>query len=276
METRILPDPARTAQMNATLLRESFLVDGLFVPGEVRLVYTFLDRMIVGSVVPNGERLELASGKELASEYFAQRREVGILNLGSQGTVFVDEQAFKMSNRDGLYVGRGAKQIAFESTRAEDPARFYLASLPAHASYPSIHIGADQTDRLELGFAKRANQRTIHKYIHTGGVQSCQLVMGITTLTEGSVWNTMPTHTHPRRVEAYLYFDLSPDAVLFHFMGHPDETRHLVVRDGQVALSPSWSIHSGCGTSNYSFVWAMGGENQQFDDMDVVEMDELR
>lgn len=276
METRPLPDPVRTAQMNTAQLRESFLVDGLFAPGETRLVYTFLDRMIVGSVVPTVNRLELTGGKELASEHFAERREVGVLNLGSHGTVYVNGHTYEMSPRDGLYIGRGAKQISFESAGAESPAKFYLASFPAHASHANQHIAATQTEPLELGSDEKANRRTIYKYIHTGGVQSCQLVMGITTLAEGSVWNTMPTHTHPRRVEAYLYFDMAPDEVLFHLMGKPGETRHLVVRNEQVALSPSWSIHSGCGTSNYSFAWAMGGENQQFDDMDAVSMDELK
>lgn len=276
METRILPDLVRTARMDTAELRESFLVDGLFVPGEVRLAYTFLDRMIVGSVVPTGKPLELTGGKELASDHFAERRELGVLNLGPPGTVIVDGHPIGLSTRDGLYIGRGAKQIAFESTRAEDPARFYLASLPAHASYPTTHIPSDNTNPIELGSAEEANRRTIHKYIHGGGARSCQLVMGITALAKGSVWNTMPAHTHPRRVEAYLYFDLAEGAVVFHYMGQPDETRHLVVRNGQAVLSPSWSIHSGCGTSNYSFAWAMGGENQQFDDMDAVDMDELR
>lgn len=276
MEKRILADPVRTSRMNTAELRESFLVDSLFVPGELRLVYTFLDRMIVGSVVPTDEPLELTGGKELASDHFAERRELGVLNLGSPGTIVVDGHPIGLSVRDGLYIGRGAKQIAFESASAEDPARFYLASLPAHTSYPTTHIPSDNTDPIELGSAEQANQRTIYKYIHSGGARSCQLVMGITTLAQGSVWNTMPTHTHPRRVEVYLYFDLAEDAVVFHYMGQPDETRHVVVRDGQAVLSPSWSIHSGCGTNNYSFAWAMGGENQQFDDMDAVGMDELK
>lgn len=276
METRILPDPVRAARMDATKLRESFLVDGLFAPGKMRLVYTLLDRMIVGSIVPAGERMELSGGKELASDYFAQRREVGMINLGSPGSVVVDGEAYAMSARDGLYIGRGAREIALESARGEAPARFYLVSLPAHASHPTTHVTAQQTEPLEVGSADQANRRTIYKYVHPGGVRSCQLVMGITTLAEGSVWNTMPTHTHARRAEAYLYFDLAPGAIVFHYMGEPHETRHLTVREGQAVLSPSWSIHSGCGTSNYSLVWAMGGENQQFDDMDIVGMDELK
>lgn len=276
IQTRILPDPAGTAGMNTTALRASFLVEGLFKRGEARLVYTSLDRMIVGSVVPGGEPLELTGGKELASRQFAERREVGVLNLGAPGRVAVDGQTFAMSPRDGLYIGRGAGRIAFESDRAGDPARFYVVSLPAHTSYPTVCIERDQANPVQLGSAAGASRRTIYQYIHSGGVQSCQLVMGITSLAEGSVWNTMPAHTHPRRVEAYLYFDTASDGVVFHLMGSPDETRHLVVRDGEAVLSPSWSIHSGCGTGSYSFVWAMGGENQDFNDMDAVGMDELR
>ncbi len=276
METRILPDPVRARQMNSAELRESFLVDGLFTPGETRLVYTSLDRMIVGSVVPLGEHLELTAAEELASEYFTQRREVGVFNLGSPGTVIADDRVYRLPARDGLYIGRGTKRIAFESDQGDDPARFYIVSLPAHAHYPTTQITPGTVEPLELGSTENASQRTIHKYIAPGGARSCQLVMGVTTLAPGNVWNTMPAHTHPRRVEAYLYFDLPPEAVVFHYLGRPDETRHLAVRDAQAVLSPSWSIHSGCGTSSYSFVWAMGGENQAFDDMDAVAMDQLR
>ena len=276
METRILSDPIRTARMDSAELRESFLLDRLFAPGEVRLVYTFLDRMIVGSVVPTGQQLKLTGGKELATDDFAQRREVGVINLGPPGSVIVDGHDYALSDRDGLYIGRGAKEIAFESQSSENAAQFYVISLPAHASYPTTHVTPEMAETVELGSAEQANRRTIHKYVYPGGPRSCQLVMGVTTLAEGSVWNTMPAHTHPRRVEAYLYFDLAPEAAVFHFLGRPQQTRHVVVRNQQAVLSPSWSIHSGCGTSDYSFVWAMGGENQLFDDMDMVEVDELR
>lgn len=276
IETRILPDPVRTKRMNSTELRASFLIDGLFVPGQVRLVYTLLDRMIVGSAVPTGEPLELVGCKELASEHFAQRREVGLLNLGGPGIVTVDGQEYRLQNRDGLYVGRGAKRFAMASDRPDNPARYFISSVPAHADYPTTPIKPADAEPLELGDQSRANRRTVHKYIHASGVQSCQLVLGTGTLAAGSVWNTMPPHLHPRRIEAYLYFDLGDDEVVFHYMGQPDETKHLVVRNGQVVLSPSWSIHSGCGTTNYSFVWAMAGENQDFNDMDPIGMDELR
>lgn len=276
IETRILPDPVRTERLKSSELREGFLVEGLFEPGEARLVYTTLDRMIVGSAVPTVEPIELIGCKELASRQFARRREVGVINLGRPGSVEVDGQEFAVSSRGGLYIGRGAGQISFRSHDSDDPALFYLVSFPAHRTYPTMPIGAEETEVVELGSPEGANRRTIRKYIHGGGVRSCQLVMGITSLAEGSVWNTMPTHTHPRRVEAYLYFDMGEDDVLFHYLGQPDQTRHLVVRNGQVALSPSWSIHCGCGTKSYSFAWAMGGENQEFDDMDAVAMEDLR
>jgi len=276
MESRILPDPVRTERLNSSELRESFLVEGLFEPGEARLVYTTLDRMIVGSAVPTAEPIELIGCKELASQQFAQRREVGVINLGSPGSVEVDGQEFAMPSRGGLYIGRGAGQISFRSDELDDPALFYLVSFPAHRTYPTMPIGAEEAEVVKLGSPDGANRRTIRKYIHDGGVRSCQLVMGITSLAEGSVWNTMPAHTHPRRVEAYLYFDMGDDDVLFHYLGQPDQTRHLVVRNGQATLSPSWSIHCGCGTKSYSFAWAMGGENQKFDDMDAVTMEDLR
>ena len=276
LETRILPDPVRTQRMSSAELREGFLIDGLFIPGRVRLVYTFLDRMVVGSAVPAAEPLKLVGCKELAAEHFAQRREVGLLNLGGPGSVTVDGQAYPLENRDGLYIGRGAESIALASDRPDDPARYFIASLPAHARYPTTPIKRADTETLDLGDQNGANQRTVHKYIHASGVRSCQLVMGTATLAAGNVWITMPPHTHPRRVETYLYFDLPDEEVVFHYLGRPDETRHLVVRDGQAALSPSWSIHSGCGTTNYSLAWAMGGENQEFNDMDPVAMDELR
>jgi len=276
IQTRILPDPAGMARMDTKELRARFLVEGLFKPDEATLVYTSLDRMIVGSVVPDRVPLELTGGQQLASKQFAERREVGVVNIGSPGRVTVDGQTYAMSTRDGLYIGRGAERITFGSDRVGDPARFYVVSLPAHTSYPTARIEHDHADPVQLGSVAGASRRTIYKYIHSGGVESCQLVMGITSLAERSVWNTMPAHTHPRRVEAYLYFDMAPDGVVFHLLGPPDETRHLVVRNGEAVLSPSWSIHSGCGTSSYSFVWAMGGENQEFNDMDGVRMDELR
>jgi 4-deoxy-L-threo-5-hexosulose-uronate ketol-isomerase len=231
--------------------------------------------MIVGSAVPANKMLLLEAGKELAADYFAERREIGIINVGQTGTVQVDELAYQLGNRDALYVGRGAQSVSFASEDRADPARFYIVSLPAHTAYPTTLIPRNSANQLALGSDKDSNRRIIHQYIHQGGVQSCQLVMGCTELFEGNVWNTMPAHTHERRSEVYLYFDLSDDAVVFHLMGQPQETRHIVARNEQVAISPSWSIHAGSGTQNYCFVWAMGGENQRFDDMDAVRLSDL-
>jgi 4-deoxy-L-threo-5-hexosulose-uronate ketol-isomerase len=231
--------------------------------------------MIVGSAVPTRQPLVLEAGAELRADYFAERREVGVINIGGQGSITVDGQAYAMGRREMLYIGRGSREIAFASEDAGRPARFYLVSLPAHRQHPTVHIPQSQANRIDLGSSATSNVRTIFQFIHEGGVQSCQLVMGFTELASGSIWNTMPAHTHERRSEVYMYFDVAGDNVVFHFMGHPQETRHIVVRDGQVAISPSWSIHAGAGTSNYCFVWAMGGENQAFTDMDPAPLGEL-
>jgi 4-deoxy-L-threo-5-hexosulose-uronate ketol-isomerase len=229
--------------------------------------------MIVGSAVPTSQPLRLEAGTELRAEYFAERREIGVFNIGDQGSITVDGQEYGMAHRDMLYIGRGSKEITFSSVDANHPVRFYFVSLPAHKEYPTTHVTLDQANRVDLGSREAANERTIFQYIHENGVPSCQLVMGFTELVSGSVWNTMPAHTHERRSEVYMYFNLADDNVVFHLMGDPQETRHIVVRDGQAAISPSWSIHAGAGTSNYCFVWVMGGENQTFNDMDIVSMD---
>jgi 4-deoxy-L-threo-5-hexosulose-uronate ketol-isomerase len=275
MEVRYAPDPKHFERMNTAEVRQSFLVDDLFVPGELKLVYSDIDRLVIGSVVPTTTALSLEAGPELAADYFAQRREIGVFNIGGPGTVGVDGEAYPMANKEVLYIGRGSQAIEFSTLDADDPARFYLISLPAHTSHPTQHAGPDAAAPVHLGSQAEANQRTIYKYIHPQGIHSCQLVMGFTELTEGSIWNTMAAHTHERRSEVYMYFDLKSDAVVFHLMGSPHETRHIVVRDGQAVISPSWSIHAGAGTSNYCFVWAMGGENQEFTDMDAVGMGEI-
>jgi 4-deoxy-L-threo-5-hexosulose-uronate ketol-isomerase len=243
----------------------------------VELLYTDVDRAVIGSIVPTGQKLALGTSKEqLAAEYFAERREIGLINTGAAGTVIVDGKSYSMENCDGLYIGRGSRQIEFESRSATDPARFFLMSYPAHTTYPTTHAKRAQAEAVELGSQKDANQRTIYKYIHPRGIASCQLVMGFTQLKEGSIWNTMPPHTHSRRTEVYLYFNLAPAARVFHMMGTPQESRHLVVASGQAVISPSWSIHAGAGTQNYSFIWAMGGENQAFEDMDAAPINQLR
>jgi len=259
--------------MTSAELRRFFLVDSLFVPDSLPMVYSDVDRSITGSAVPAQNQLRLLSSKkEMAAEYFLERREVGIINIGDEGHVIADGKEYKMKCKDGLYVGRGTKEVVFGSVDANAPAQFYFVSFPAHAAMPTTHVTFSNAEPARLGTVQDANKRTIHKYIHPKGIKSCQLVMGLTELEEGSVWNTMPVHTHQRRSEIYLYFNVADDAVVLHLLGEPTETKHLLIRNGQAVISPSWSIHSGVGTRNYSFIWAMGGENQEFDDMDWVPM----
>jgi 4-deoxy-L-threo-5-hexosulose-uronate ketol-isomerase len=273
---RYLPDAERTSRLTAEEARTHFLIDGLFVPGEVRVELVDLDRVAVGGAVPLADPLRLEAPAAFLARSFTERRELGILNVGGGGSVVVDDTVYALARRDMLYVGRGLHEIILKSDDSLAPARFYLVSYPAHAKCPTEHIAAAQADASELGSADRANKRRLARYIHAGGAPSAQLVMGVTSLHEGSVWNTMPPHTHERRTEIYFYFDLPADSLVFHLMGAPGDTRHLVVRDGDVVLSPSWSIHAGCGTSNYSFCWAMGGENQEFADMQPVDLTTLR
>ena len=271
-----LPHPDQARRMTTEELRSRFLVPDLFQPGAVTLRPIDLDRVVLGGIVPTGESLRLEAHEALAAEYFTERREVGVLNIGGPGSATVDGERYALENRDMLYIGRGSREIVFESGDASNPARLYLVSYPAHAAHPTRRIARDEAQASELGTVEQANQRRLSKYIHPDAGPSAQLVMGITELKEGSVWNTMPVHTHQRRTEVYLYFDLPDDAAVFHFMGQPNEIRIVITRDSEVALSPSWSIHSGCGTRNYAFCWAMGGENQAFTDMQGVGMQDLR
>jgi 4-deoxy-L-threo-5-hexosulose-uronate ketol-isomerase len=276
MEVRYLPDEHRFANMNTEELRETFLVK-LFDSNKVMLIYSQLDRAIVGSAVPVKKQLELkATKKEMAAKYFAERREVGVINIGGKGSITVDGKTYTMDYKDALYIGRGAKKIVFKSSSQKKPAKFYIASYPAHKEYPTTHAKFKDATPVKLGSLETSNARTIYKYIYPGGIKSCQLVMGLTELETGSVWNTMPAHTHQRRSEIYMYFNLSDDNFVTHLMGKPEETRHLIIRDGEAVISPSWSIHAGAGTKNYSFIWGMGGENQDFDDMDWVPMKNLK
>jgi 4-deoxy-L-threo-5-hexosulose-uronate ketol-isomerase len=271
-----LPDAHRARSLPTEALRSSFLVQGLFKPGAITLRHLDLDRVVLGGAVPAGASLVLEAPTSMAADYFAERRELGILNIGARGAITVDGRRYALVTRDVLYVGRGSKSIVLESDDAARPARFYIVSYPAHANHPTTHIAHASADATNLGSPERANCRRLAKYIHPAGVQSAQLVMGVTELMPGSVWNTMPSHTHARRSEVYLYFNLPNDAVVVHLMGEPAETRHLIVRDEEVVLSPPWSVHSGCGTSNYAFCWAMGGENQDFADMQAVDMGEIK
>jgi 4-deoxy-L-threo-5-hexosulose-uronate ketol-isomerase len=276
MEVRYSTDPVGFRRMTSQELRKAFLIDTLFQPDAVPMVYSDIDRSITGSAVPVRVSLRLlATKKEMAAEYFTERREVGIINIGADGVVKADGREYRMEYRDGLYIGRGTKEIEFTSRDPGHPAMFYFVSFPAHTTYPTVRTRLLDAESEMLGNAGDANRRTIHRYIHSNGIKSCQLVMGLTELEEGSVWNTMPVHTHQRRSEIYMYFGLAKDAVVFHILGEPAETRHIVVRNGQAVISPSWSIHSGVATRNYSFIWGMGGENQVFADMDWVAMETL-
>jgi 4-deoxy-L-threo-5-hexosulose-uronate ketol-isomerase len=276
MEVRYSPDPIRFERMTTQETRHHFLMETLFKPNTIEMIYIDIDRVIAGSAVPTGGALSLSSAPELRAEYFCQRRELGILNIGQGGTVTVDKTPYKMSNKDVLYVGRGSKEIVFTSDSAASPAMFYLVSYPAHADYPTTHVIKSQATPVNLGTTAQANKRTIFKCIHPGGAKSCQLVMGFTEMAEGCVWNTMPPHTHERRMEVYMYFDFSDTARVFHLMGKADQTRHIVVAPKQCVISPSWSLHSGVGTQAYTFCWAMGGENQTFDDMDGIAIGDLK
>jgi 4-deoxy-L-threo-5-hexosulose-uronate ketol-isomerase len=276
MQIRFSPSQTEYPTIATEQLRAAFLVESLFTPGQLDLVYTDTDRAIVGSAVPTSSPLELTADAELRAACFCERRELGVLNIGGGGEVAVDGQRFEMAKLDCLYVGRGSTDVSFTSSDPANPAAFYLLSYPAHAAYPTRLAHLADASKTELGTAAEANRRTICRYIHTGGIKSCQLVMGFTQLQEGSVWNTMPAHTHTRRSEVYLYFDLGPSRRVMHFMGAPRQTRHLVMADRQAVISPSWSIHSACGTGAYSFCWGMGGENQTFEDMDPAPLDQLR
>jgi len=262
--------------MTTEELRAAFLVQHLFVAGQVVLRHIDLDRVVLGGAVPTDAPLTLEAPASLGAEYFLERRELGVLNIGGAGTVTVDGVAHTFAKKDVAFVGRGARAISFASADAAQPARFYLVSYPAHADYPvAVVRGADVTGA-ELGAQATANRRRVARYVHLEGARSAQLVMGVTTLEPGSVWNTMPAHVHHRRTEVYLYFDVPADGVVFHMMGPANETRHLVVRDGEAILSPGWSIHAGVGTASYSFCWAMGGENQDYADMQVISTEALR
>lgn len=257
-------------------LREEFLATGLFTPGEVTLCYWETDRTVLGGIVPAAAALALPNPPEIRSAFFLERREAGVINLGGPGAVTVDGATHPMEPLDALYLGRGTQEVVFASRSAAAPARYYFLSYPAHAAYPVRHLAAKDAQGVRLGTPEGANVRTLCKLIHPGAFPTCQLVMGFTRMEPGSIWNTMPPHTHLRRSEVYCYFNVPPGQAVFHFMGAPAETRHLVVHDLEVILSPSWSIHSGAGTAAYSFVWGMGGENQEFADMDPAPVPSLR
>ena len=276
MEQRYESSPREVEMMNTEELRENFLMESLFEDGKAHYVYSHYDRMVSGGVIPTKETLTLESFDELRSDYFLQRREAGILNTGGTGSISVDGEVYELEKLSCLYVSKGKKDVKFTSADSSNPAKFFVFSAPAHTEYDTTLYTKEQALPFTLGSTETSNLRTIYKYIHGEGIKSCQVVMGLTVLSPGCVWNTMPAHTHDRRSEVYLYFDIPQDQGVMHFMGQPTETRHLWVRDRQAIISPPWSIHSGSGTSSYSFIWAMAGENQDFGDMDQLTMDDIK
>jgi 4-deoxy-L-threo-5-hexosulose-uronate ketol-isomerase len=276
MEIRPAVSRLEFERMTTHELRATFLVERLFTPGTIDLVYWESDRTVIGSAVPLGIPLKLEADRELAADFFCERRELGVINIGGPGAITVDGARHALAGLGCLYICRGSREIVFASDADAQPARFYLVSYPAHVAHSTKGASPAQANQLQLGAPETANKRSIFQYIHEAGIPSCQLVMGFTRLESGSVWNTMPPHTHGRRSEVYLYFDLPDSDAVFHFMGPGGATRNLVVHSGQAVLSPIWSIHSGCGTRNYSFIWAMGGENQRFTDMDGISIADLR
>ncbi len=276
MKTVQMADQVRFPRMTTAEIRETFLLQTLHEPGRIHLRYADLDRAVIGIAAPLDALIALPTYPELRASYFAERREVGVLNIGGSGVVRVAESSYELENLDVLYIGRGNPEITFESADKFAPAVFYLLSYPAHATYPVTLVRRAEASPTQLGTAETCNLRTICKYIHLGGAKSCQLVMGVTHLHEGSAWNTMPPHTHMRRSEVYMYFNVAENARVFHLMGPPEETRHIVMADREAVISPGWSIHAGVGTRAYSFCWGMGGENQDYSDMDPAPIESLR
>ncbi len=271
-----MADAVRYEMMNTEELRDTFLLEELFQPGEIEFAYVDLDRTVIGSAVPTGSALKLETDADLRADYFLERREMGVLNVGGVGSVVVDGKTFELAKLDCLYIGRGSKDVSFVSADAAAPANFYLLSYPAHKEYPTAMVKFADLTPVELGSLETCNKRRIYKAIFKDGLKSCQLVMGFTLLEPGSNWNTMPPHVHMRRSEVYFYFDVDPAHRVLHLMGPPDATSHLIVADKEVVVSPGWSIHAGVGTKNYTFCWGMGGENQDYGDMDGVTIAELR
>ena len=276
MKTYLMADPVRYPQMTTAQLRKIFLIDSLYEPDTIQLAYVDLDRAIAGMATPLENPLALPTDNALRANYFTERRELGVLNIGGSGVVQAGSKDYSLNNLDCLYIGRGNPEVLFSSADPRSPAIFYLLSYPAHANHPIALVKKEEASPAELGSMKTCNHRTVYKYIFMDGAKSCQLVMGVTHLQPGSAWNTMPPHTHMRRSEIYMYFNLTEDARVFHLMGPPEETRHIVMRNRNVVVSPGWSIHAGVGTQAYSFCWGMGGENQDYADMDPAPVDTLR
>ncbi|MDM0483686.1 5-dehydro-4-deoxy-D-glucuronate isomerase [Clostridium perfringens] len=276
MRTRYANNPRDSKRYDTEELRENYLVEDIFKDDQIELVYSHVDRIIFGGIKPVYKELKLEAGKEMGVDYFLERRELGIINIGGKAIVTIDGTEYELKEKDGLYVGKGNKEVSFKSVNPEEPAKLYVNSVPAHKEYETVKIDIEKANPVRLGDNKTLNKRTIYQYVHPNVCESCQLLMGLTMLEPRNAWNTMPCHTHERRMEVYFYFDMDEDTRVFHLMGEPTETRHLVVKNEECVISPSWSIHSGVGTSNYTFIWGMCGENKTFDDMDNIPMDVLR
>lgn len=276
MNNRYANHPNDSKKYDTNQLREHYMVEEIFIDDKIELTYSHVDRIIFGGIKPVKESLKLEAGKSMGVDYFLERREMGVINVGGEGIVLIDGEEFVLNSKDGLYIGKGNKDIVFKSLNQENPAKFYINSVPAHKEYKTVKIEIEKANPVKMGDNSTLNKRTIYQYVHPNVCESCQLLMGLTILEPGSAWNTMPCHTHERRMEVYFYFDMQEDTRVIHLMGEPTETRHLIVKNEQAIISPSWSIHSGVGTSNYTFIWGMCGENQTFTDMDHISMDTLR
>ena len=276
MQVRFQNSPGETKEMNTEQLRENFLIQDLMKDDAVQLIYSHYDRVIVGGAKPLSKTLDLPNPSELRADYFLERRELGIINVGEEGTVIADGQSFLLNKLDCIYIGKGTKQVQFKSSHGANPAIFYLLSAPAHHHFPITRCSKEEAAPVTLGDTSTSNKRTIYKYIHADGIQSCQLVMGLTVLEEGSVWNSVPPHTHTRRMEVYFYFHVPAEHRIFHFMGEPQQTKHIVIANHEAVISAPWSVHYGCGTSNYGFIWGMAGENKAFTDMDPAPVSTLK
>ena len=275
-DVRYANHPEDSKRYDTAELRKHYHIAKVFTPDEINLTYSHQDRIIAGGIMPVNGALKLESCKELAAPYFLARRELGAINVGGPGKLVIDGTEYVMGSKDGIYVGMGAQELTFTSDDPADPAKFYINSCPAHRTYPTVHIPMDKARYNHLGSQENVNERILRQYVHPAVCESCQLLMGMTALLPGNVWNTMPCHTHERRMEVYLYFDIAPDQAVFHMMGQPGETRHVIMHNEEAVISPSWSIHSGVGTANYTFIWGMCGENQAFDDMDGIPTADLR
>lgn len=276
MDIRYANHPEDSKKYTTEELRRHYLAEKIFEADNICLTYSHVDRIIFGGAMPVKESLTLTAGKEMGVDYFLERREMGVINIGGDGSIVLDGVEYDMKHQDGIYIGMGTKEVTFRSTDSSNPAKFYINSVPAHKSYPTVKIDISKASPVHLGEQSSLNKRTIYQFVHPNVCESCQLLMGMTILEPNNVWNTMPCHTHERRMEVYFYFNMEEDTRVIHLMGEPSETRHLVLSNEQGVISPSWSIHSGVGTSNYTFIWGMCGENQTFNDMDHVAMKDLK